>query len=103
MVRPICPLCPHRSQNPEMWVLWAIIGWHNLFTLGNRGQGIALRGSQMVSNNPQKIGQANGMPRLPTGLTQITKTGNVGSVDLSIAAHLFTIGSRLQANALTGS
>ena len=57
----------------------------------------------MVSNNPQKIGQANGMPRLPTGLTQITKTGNVGSEDLFIAAHLFTIGSRLQGNALTGS
>ena len=38
----------------------------------------------MVSNNPQKIGQDNSMHSLPTGLTQITKTGNVGSVDFSL-------------------
>ena len=71
-----------------------------LFTFGPRGQGIALRGSWMVSKNPQKIGEANGVPILPTGPTQDTKTGNVGSVDVFRAAHLFTFGSRGQGNAL---
>ena len=42
----------------------------------------------MVSKNPQTIGEANAMPRLPTGPTQVTKTGNVGSVDVFIVAHL---------------
>ena len=36
----------------------------------------------MVSKNQQKIGETNGMPILPTGPTQVTKTGNVGSVDV---------------------
>ena len=36
----------------------------------------------MVSKNPQKIGQANDMPSPPTGPTQVTKTGNVGSLDV---------------------
>ena len=36
----------------------------------------------MVSKNQQKTGEANGMPILPTGPTQVTKTGNVGSVDV---------------------
>ena len=44
-----------------------------LFTFGRRGQGIALRGSEMVSKNQQKIGEANGMPSLPTGPTQSQK------------------------------
>ena len=44
----------------------------------------------MVSKNWQNIGKANGMPSLPTWPTQVTKTGNVGSVDVFIAAHLFT-------------
>ena len=44
----------------------------------------------MVSKNPQKIGEANGMPILPTGPTQVTETGNVGSVDVFRVAHLFT-------------
>ena len=35
----------------------------------------------MVSKNQQKIKEANGMPSLPTWHTQVTKTGNVGSVD----------------------
>ena len=48
----------------------------------------------MVSKNQQKIGKANGMLRLPTWLTQVTKTGNVGSVDVFRAAHLFTFGPR---------
>ena len=57
----------------------------------------------MVSKNPQKIGEANGMPSLPTGPTQVTKTGNVGSVDFFRAAHLSTFGPRGQGNALRGS
>ena len=48
----------------------------------------------MVLRNRQKIGEANGMPSLPTSPTQVTKTGNVGSVDLFRAAHLFTFGPR---------
>ena len=57
----------------------------------------------MASKNPQKIGKANGMPSLPTGPTQVTKTGNVGSLDAPIAAQLFTFGPRGQGNALRGS
>ena len=40
--------------------------------------------------NQQKIGDANSMPSLPTGPTQVTKTGNVGSVDVFRAAQTFT-------------
>ena len=57
----------------------------------------------MVSKNQQKIGEANVMPILPTGPTQVTKTGNVGSVDVYRAAHLFTFGPSGQGNALRGS
>ena len=57
----------------------------------------------MVSKNPQKIGEANGMPILPTGPTQVTKTGNVCSVNVFRAAHLFTFIPRGQGNALRGS
>ena len=35
--------------------------------------------------------------------TQVTKTGNVGSVDVFRAAHLFTFGPRGQGNELRGS
>ena len=66
-----------------------------LFTFGPRGQGISLRGSSMVLKNRQKIGKANGMPSLPTWPTQVTKTGNVGSLDVFRAAHLFTFGPRV--------
>ena len=48
----------------------------------------------MVSKNQQKIGEANLMPSLPTGPTQVTKTGNVGSVDVFRAGHLSTFGPR---------
>ena len=75
----------------------------HLSTFTPRGQGIALRGSGMVSKNPQKIGEANGIPSLPTRLTQVTKTGNVGSLDAPWAAHLSTFGSRGQGNALRAS
>ena len=54
----------------------------------------------MVSKNQQKIGIANGMPILPT---QVTKTGNVGSVHVFREAHLFTFVPREQGNALRGS
>ena len=48
----------------------------------------------MVSKNRQKIEKANGMPSLPTWPTQVMKTGNVGSLDVFRAAHLFTFGRR---------
>ena len=41
-----------------------------------------------------KIGEANGMPGLPTWPTQVTLRENVGSVDIFRAAHLFTFGPR---------
>ena len=41
-----------------------------------------------------KNGEDNGMTSLPTGPTQVTKTGNVSSVDVFRAAHLFTFGPR---------
>ena len=43
------------------------------------------------------------MPILPTRPTQVTKTGNVGSVDVFRAAHLFTFGHSDQGNALSES
>ena len=48
----------------------------------------------MVLKNRQKIDEANGMPSLPTSPTQVTITGNVDSVDVFRAAHLFTFGPR---------
>ena len=57
----------------------------------------------MVSRSQQKIGEANGVPNLPIVPTQVTKTGNVDSVDLFRAAHLFTFGSMGQGNALINS
>ena len=48
----------------------------------------------MVLKNRQTIEKANGKPSLPTWPTQVTKTGNVGSVDVFSAAHLFTFGPR---------
>ena len=44
----------------------------------------------MVLKNRQKIGEANGMPRLPTWLRQVTLRENVGSLDAPRTAHLFT-------------
>ena len=57
----------------------------------------------MVSKYHQKIGKANGLPILPTGPTQVTKTENVGSVDVFRAEHLFTFGPMGEGNALRGS
>ena len=48
----------------------------------------------MVSKNRQKLGEATDMPSVPTSPTQVTKTGNVGSVDVFRAAHIFTFGPR---------
>ena len=48
----------------------------------------------MVSKNQQKIGEANGMPSLPTWPTQVTLRENVGSLDAPRMAHLFTFGAR---------
>ena len=75
----------------------------HLFTFGNTGQGNALRGSGMVSKNQQKLGEANGMPILNTMPTQVMKTGNVGSLDVFRAAHLFTFGPRGHGDALRES
>ena len=75
----------------------------HLSMFGPRGQGIVLRGSRMIPKNPQKIGKANGMPSLPTGPTHVTKTGNVGSVDVFMAVHLSTTGPRGQGIALSQS
>ena len=50
-----------------------------------------------------KKGEANGMPSLPARPTEITKTGNVGSVDVFRVAQLFTFGPRGQGIALRGS
>ena len=68
-----------------MWVLWTLL------VRPNYVNGL---------KNPQKIGQTNGMHSLPTGPTQVMKTGNMGSVDVFRAAHLFTFGPRGQGNAL---
>ena len=57
----------------------------------------------MASKNQQKIGEANGMPILPTGPTQVMKARNVGSVDVFRVAHLITFGPRRQGNVLRGS
>ena len=49
----------------------------------------------MLLQNEQKIGEANGMPSLPIVPTQVTLKGNVGSLDVFRAAHLFTFGPRV--------
>ena len=55
----------------------------------------------MVSKNQQKIGEANAMPSLPTGPTQVALTGNVCSLDAPSSSQLFTFGPRGQGNALS--
>ena len=57
----------------------------------------------MVWKNRQKIGEANGMPSLPIVPTQVTLKGNVGSLDASRTAQLFTFGPRGQGILLRGS
>ena len=57
----------------------------------------------MVSKNQQKIGEANGMPRLPIVPTQVTLKGNVGSLDAPRTAQLFTFGPRGQGISLRRS
>ena len=57
----------------------------------------------MASKNQQKIGESNGMPSLPTWPTQVTKTGNVGSVDAPRRAQPFIFGPRGQGISLRGS
>ena len=49
----------------------------------------------MVLKNQQKLKEANGMPRQPIVPTQVTLKGNVGSLDVFRAAHLFTFGPRV--------
>ena len=57
----------------------------------------------MVSKNHQKIKEANGMPSLPTWPTQVTLRENVGSVDATRTAQLFTFGPTGQGISLRGS
>ena len=45
----------------------------------------------MVLKNQKKIGEDNGMPSLPTGPTKVTKTGNVSSVTVFMAAQPFHV------------
>ena len=53
--------------------------------------------------NQQKIREANGMPSLPTGPTQVALRGNVRTLDASRASQLFTFGPTVQSIALRGS
>ena len=57
----------------------------------------------MVSKNQHKIGEANGMSSLPIVPTQVALRGNVGSLDATRTAQLFTFGPRGQGNVLRGS
>ena len=57
----------------------------------------------MVSKNQQKIRKENGMPSLPTWPTQVTLRENVGSLDATRTAKLFTFGPRGQGISLRGS
>ena len=102
-VMPILPTGPTQVTKTGNVGSLDVFRADHLFIFGSRGQGNALRGSRMVSKNQQKIGEANGMPILPTGPTEVTKTGNVCSVDVFISAHLFTFGPSGQGNALKGS
>ena len=94
MVCEVCPQGPHRSQKRDNVGSVDVFRAAHLSTFGPRGQGYALRGSCMVSKNPPKIGEANGMPSVPTWSTQVTKTGKVGSLDAPWASQLFTFGPR---------
>ena len=57
----------------------------------------------MDSKNQQKLGEDNNMPSLNTVPTQVTLTGNVGSLDAPRASQLFKFGPRGQSNALRGT
>ena len=70
-----------------------------LCIFGPRQQGIALRGSWMVSKNPQKIGEANDMPIVPT---RVTLSQNVCFLDTPRTSQLYTFGSRGHGIALRG-
>ena len=57
----------------------------------------------MVSKNQQKIGESNGMNSLPIVPTHFTLKGNVGFLDATRRAQLFTFGPRGQGISLKGS
>ena len=57
----------------------------------------------MVLKNLQKIGEANGIPSLPTWPTHFTLRENVGSLDAPRTAQLFTFIPRRQGISLRGS
>ena len=56
-----------------------------------------------LMGRPVNVQETNGIPSLPTGPTQVTLRGNVGSLDAPIAPQLFTFGPRGQGIALRGS
>ena len=57
----------------------------------------------MVSNNQQKIREANGMLNLPIVPTKIIIRGNVGSLDAPSSSQLCIFGPWGQGIALRGS
>ena len=71
-----------------------------LFTFDPRGAGYCTERVMNGLKKSAKKGEANFMPNLPTGPTQVTKTGNVRSADVFTAAHLSTFGPRSQSNRL---
>ena len=84
-----------------MCVLWTLLGGSNYSHLV-LGAGYCTKRVVNGLKNQQKIGEANGMPSVATGPTQVTKTGNVFSVEVFRVANLFTFGPRGQGNALRG-
>ena len=102
MVCLVCPLGLHRSRKREMRVLWTLSG-RPIYSHLALGAGKCAERLVNGLKNQQKIGEASGMPILPNGPTQITKTGYMGSVDVFRTAHLFTFGPKGEGNALRGS
>ena len=103
MVCPVCPLGPHRSRKHEMWVVWTFSGRPIYSHLALGGRVMHREGREWSKKIGKKIGKANGMPSLPIWQTQVTKTGNVGSVDAPRTPQLFTFGPRGQGISLRGS
>ena len=101
MVCSICPLCPHRSRWGFVVLLDAPIA-ARLFTFGPCGRVLHWEARE-CSQKSAKIGKANGMHNLPNVRTQVTKTGNVDSLDIVKASQLFTFGPKVQGSALRGS
>ena len=87
----VCPLWAHTGHvHVNVGFLDASRGSHLLTFWPEGGRVLHWEGRDW-SQKSAKIGEANGMPSLPTGPTQVTKTGNLCSVDFSrrpIFSHL---------------